>query len=87
VDPFFGELKSIAVLLHFIAKELHIWGILAENEVHPGPTIGDKIDSRLRLGYEYRMVERDMHRADDADALRHGSDRSGPVNVSIRSPL
>ena len=25
-----------------------------------------------------RMVERDMHRADDADALRHGGDRSRP---------
>src|SRR5262249_48614545 len=41
-------------------------------------TVGDKIDGRLRLGDEDGMVERDMHRADDADTLGHCSDRSRP---------
>src|ERR1700677_3592750 len=78
VYPLVRELESVAVLLHVISKKLHVWRVPSEDEVHSRAAVGDEIDGRLRLGYEDRMVERDMRRADDTDTLGHGSDRSRP---------
>src|SRR5580692_10901312 len=65
--PLVREFKAITVLLHFESKKLHVRGIPPKDKVHSGATIRDEVDGSLRLGYEDRMVDCQMHRADDTD--------------------
>ena len=76
--PLVRELKMIAVLLHLESKKFHVRRIPPKDQVHSRTAVRDEIDGRLRLGHEDRVVDREMHRADDPDTLRHGSDGSRP---------
>ena len=78
MDPLVRELEAITVLHHLVAKEFDVCGIPPKDEVHSRAAVGDEIDGRLCLGNEDRVVDRKMHRADDAYTFRDGSNSLPP---------
>jgi hypothetical protein len=65
------------MFFELIAEELHVCRIPAENKIHAGSAVEVRSTVALPLATN-RMIYRDMHRAEDADALGHGSDGSRP---------